>query len=487
VIRYAEPSDEDGTPRETVLRVLIASRNLTFDASWDTVVRLDETKGTGSDLGPIADLFERLADETLAPPSEAHSRRVETLADSLRTARFALPSGIDEMRVHILGTEGSTSPLPESADRSLIISPFVGDDFFGRVFAPEPKDLSLVSRPESLDGLSRETLDGIGHVFAFDDGSASDPDGRDEGLSPDDPGRPIVGLHAKVFAFESGSRAQVFLGSANATGAAFSSNLELLIELTGSARGIGIDRIMGADADGPGLRDLLFRYTQEGEPPPPPPVNGADAMRRQIGRLAIEGTVEPSETGWSITYRSSEPLPEAANGETITCWPLSSGGNRREVYVGQKLDVRFEVTLETISGFLAFEVTDAQDCLTRFVVPTPLTGVPEERERTLLKLLVGGEERFLRYLLALLEDDPFSDVATEVQLPGVNGGTPAAPSRTFPVLEKLLRTMRCDPARLSGISPLVADLGADGALPEGFEEIWDLVFEIGVTERLDRV
>lgn len=39
---------------------------------------------------------------------------------------------------------------------------------------------------------------------------------------------------------------------------------------------------------------------------------------------------------------------------------------------------------------------------------------------------------------------------------------------SLPVLEKLLRTMRRDPAKLDGLHPLVADLAADDALPPGF-------------------
>jgi len=43
VLRY-QPSGDPGDGHTTErLRVLIASRNLTFDQSWDTVLRLDET------------------------------------------------------------------------------------------------------------------------------------------------------------------------------------------------------------------------------------------------------------------------------------------------------------------------------------------------------------------------------------------------------------------------------------------------------------
>ena len=73
---------------------------------------------------------------------------------------------------------------------------------------------------------------------------------------------------------------------------------------------------------------------------------------------------------------------------------------------GEPLDVRFEASLETISGFLAVEIAHDDGTRTEFVIPVPLYGVPEQRDRVLLRALVGNAERFLRYVLALLDEDP---------------------------------------------------------------------------------
>ena len=48
----------------------------------------------------------------------------------------------------------------------------------------------------------------------------------------------------------------------------------------------------------------------------------------------------------------------------------------------------------------------------------------------------------------------------------------------LPVLEKLLRTMRRDPAKLAGLHPLVSDLADDGALPPGFAELWATIYDV---------
>lgn len=477
VLRYeavADPADDRPPARR--LRVLVGSRNLTFDASWDTVVRLDETPdASGALLGPVGELFEGLLGVAVGTVTTQHRDRTLSLAGALETTRFALPPGVDGLWAHTLGLGSTPSPLPGEAERSLIISPFVSGEFFSTV-RPAPVD-ELVSRPESLDLLTAGTLEEVAKAYAFDDGSAPDVVAQQEGSSRDDPGRPLVGLHAKIFAFESGGRARVFLGSANATGAAFDSNVEILVELAGPAAILGIDRLCGGSVDEPGLRDLFHRYEGPGTGADGEEDSLLDGTRRAIARMPFEGLVEESGSGWAVTYRSRQPLPDV-EGREIHCWPLALSGNRKRVVGGEPLRARFETTLETISGFLAFEIADGEGTSTRFVVPVALVGVPAHRERQLMRALVGNAERFMRYLLALLEEDAdpadLRDAVDRLTADGAADGGPAS----LPVLEKLLRTMRRDPGKLAGLHPLVTDLAADDALPAGFAELWTMIHAV---------
>lgn len=486
VLRYQAVNEPPaGEPYERRLRVLVASRNLTFDASWDTVIRLDEaTDGTGASLDAIGDLFDGLLKSANRMTPE-HDERVRSLSADLRTATFALPGGVDELYVHVLGLVPTASPLPPAADQSLIISPFVSDDFFSRVSPGEVGE--LVSRPESLDLLGPAALAQVGSTYAFDDGSTPEPDPCEERLSLLDPGRPLVGLHAKIFAFEEAHRARLFLGSANATGAAFNSNVEILIELVGPIAALGIDRLCEGTKDEPGLRSLFKTYSGPDPAGVGTPEEGTlDGARRAIARLAIEGIVEESGTGWAVTYRSPERMP-VVGGAEIHCWPLASAGNRRRVLTGELFEARFETNLETISGFLAFEVTHVGGWITQFVVPVPLNGVPEHRERLLLRALVGNAERFLRYLLALLDEDPSQmELLDAVEGVTAEKSSVGTGSLNLPVLEKLLRTMRRDPAKLAGLHPLVSDLAADDALPPGFAELWTAIYDVAITGTVNR-
>lgn len=467
-------------PAASRMRVLSASRNLTFDASWDAILRLDESDGDdGCRLHPVAELFEALAGRTVLAMDPDHAARVTSLCADLRRTTFARPPGVDDLRFHVLGLTGAGWPLPDKADRSLIISPFVTDDFLTRPGLATVNE--LVSSIESLDRLGPDVISSIGSVWSFDDASNPVPAPAEEHLSPNDPGRPIRGLHAKVFAFETGTRAQLFCGSANATGAAFNRNVEVLVELIGPTSALGIDRLCEGNPDELGLRSMFKTYLPPLEPVSPEANEVLDGARRDLASLAIEGTVEASGDGWSVTYATTKPLP-AMTGVTMSCWPLTTA-DCRAVTAGDLLDVRFELALESISGFLAFEIADQEGTtLTRFVVPVTLTGLPPDRDRHLMRMLIGDAERFLRYLLALLDED--QDQTGLLDLIDHVAAEPADHLNgvlSLPVLEKLLRTMRRDPAKLVAIHPLVTDLDADGALPPGFFDLWNTVYDVALT------
>ena len=486
VLRYEAADDApDGCPPERRLRVLIGSRNLTFDASWDTMVRLDEaTESGGVLLAPVGELFEALLQRSTDRVTANHRARVRSLSTALQEAVFALPPGVDDLQVHVLGLTGKPSPLPSGARRSLIISPFVSHGFFTGVHPVRIDE--LVSSPQQLDRLEPDPLTKVEKVHAFDDGSASDLGSDGEDLSRSDPGRPLVGLHAKVFAFEDDGHARLFLGSANATSPAFNSNIEILVEMAGSIDALGIDRLCGGTDDEPGLRDLFYDY-RPGEPAEPDGETSLDRWRHAVARLAVEGHVTEGDDGWAVTYRTTEPMPEPTD-VTIHCWPLTVAGNRRIVAAGRPLEERFDTSLENLSGFLAFELAHTDGTMSRFVVPAALTGVPAQRDRLLLRLLVGNAERFFRYLMALLEEDPaeFGLLDTIERISDEPGTPDGGGPMSLPVLEKLLRTMRRDPGKLAGLHPLVSDLAADDALPPGFAELWEMIHDVATAGEADQ-
>lgn len=345
-------ADLEPSPR---VRVIVGSRNLTFDPSWDTVASFDALPSTASGAGAtslagIADLFDALAAQPQARRASAHHReRVATLSADVRGRRFAMPRDVDSVEAHVLGISGAEggrpqSPLPAESQRALVISPFVSASYFGTV--QRPQAATLVSREAELDRLDTVALKKAGHldeVYAFGDdslGAASeidtDSDRYDSYSSPDFPGRPLAGLHAKIFAFDCEThRSRLFIGSANATGAAFTRNVEVLLELEGPTDRVGIESLIGSpeddpDADGVTLRRLLAPYNAvEPDVAQEDPIADAlDAARRHLGAtLSVSASVAEDGGLWSTRYLTNESvtLPDdrvAVEGWRVSCSPL---------------------------------------------------------------------------------------------------------------------------------------------------------------------
>ncbi|MCY3952845.1 MAG: hypothetical protein OXG69_09900, partial [bacterium] len=227
------------------------------------------------------------------------------------------------------------------------------------------------------------------------------------------------------------------------------------------------------------LRGLFHKHVPLDEPPEMQDASSLERARRALASLPIEGIVERSGSDWAVTYRSAERVPRF-EGVEVRCWPLGSAGHRHPVVGSAVFDERFETSLEAMSGFLVFELTQHDGTRTEFVLPVALIGVPEERERVLMRALVGNAERFLAYLLAMLDDDPSQlGLPDAIERIGAASSADGHPQTGRPVLEKLLRTMRRDPAKLNGLDPLVSDLADDGALPDGFADLWEALY--GVT------
>ena len=101
-----------------------------------------------------------------------------------------------------------------------------------------------------------------------------------------------------------------------------------------------------------------------------------------------------------------------------------------------------------------------------------------------MKALIGNAERFLGYLVALLDETSLDNPG--IELPGGEGTGTWKTSNSFdlpPVLEKMLKAMRSEQSKLLDIESLVRDLDKDGILPPGFIEVWSAVLEVAGSAR----
>lgn len=498
-------------PGPVKYRFLCLSRNLTFDRSWDTVLRLDgeltKRKRTFRVNHPLADFIAALPALTLSPKLPvARAECLRQLADEFRRVEFELPEGFREIRFWPLGIPGHKSwPFTGDIRRMLIVSPFIGSDALRKI-GSGGKGHVLVSRGESLDNLpDRSVLNGL-DVRVMDDAAALEATEAEDAAETNGSGREapdetLRGLHAKVYAADRGTSASVWLGSANATQAGLGGgNVEMLVELAGTYWHCGVDSILnGRVQGGDSFGALLRPYDVEAEPTLRDPdlerLEGDVeqlqlALARERFLLSVEGPDDDANYTAELVSKSRDG-PRTPSGMKLSAWPITRNPAEAKSAVRASKDqvvARFEgLVATTLTPFVAFEIEAQRGSArhaVRFVLKVPMRGAPRGRHEDVLRSLLSDKRRILRYLLLILaETEGAAVLAPEVIAAltrGENESNGARAGAGIPLLEGLLRALERDDEKLEQIARLLADLGEDGesqaVLPDGFREVWEPIW-----------
>lgn len=494
----------DGGP--VVHRLLVLTRNLTFDRSWDLVLVLEGPLGEDRPNAfarnhPLGDFIAGLADLAQGDLAERHREAVELLASEIRRVEFELPAGFSEIAFHPLGIPGAGSwPFGGGLDRVLAVSPFLGPRAVRRL-AEGSEGVALVSRPDALLELGPKPLEGWRDLYVLSQ-AGIDPEDSEGSSEPEDAreGDPIQGLHAKVYAADAGRDGRLWVGSANLTDAAFGANVEFLVELRGKKSVCGVDAILSSGESGQaGFLDLLEPWERPEEADEVDPERRAkeralEGARRTLASSRMVLRAAEDET-WSLALESTEeiPLPEGAFG--IRVWPITfkeaAGARELEAAAGSLAAgtlARWQGLEEaSLTPFLAIEIRlEGFGERARFVRNLVLEGAPAERKANALLHLLDSREKVLRFLLFLLasEGGEAGLSLDPVGLPpGTTGGRERPGMAEIPLLESLLRALAHEPEALRPVGKLLEDLrGSESGrelLPPGMEEVWDALWQAG--------
>lgn len=485
-------------------RLLCLTRNLTFDRSWDTVLVLE---GDRSDrqrgIADNRDLAAFVGDlPGLAIRGSAMSRRAVSdtalIADELRLVKWNLPENVDSIRFWPLGMDGKPSwPFGDRADRLLVMSPFITPEFLGRL-AAQTHSKFLVSRPESLREIDPSILRRQWTCFTLDERCEAQVQSDDQ---VDQPPASLSGLHAKLFIADVGWNAHVWTGSANATSAAFSGNVEFLVELIGKKSNLGVNATIGDGDNQPNLNSMLAPFAPDDHAVVPDADEQAcevmmDSVRRLLAAMSMELLIEPDGTegkAYTTTLRSSCPLA-VDDGATVRCRPALLVGESKTLCSGGPIEARFGPhSLQSVSSFVSFEVSARVGDAERseaFVLNLPLVGAPSDRKERLLRDLLSDSRTLIRFLLMLLSDDPEKLLSELQQISTTPETASGAPSHEgLPLLEHMLASLHRCPEKLDQVHRLIEDLRKTpegrSILPAELEAVWGPIGQVR-RERSDR-
>lgn len=262
-------------------RLLCSTRNLTDSQAWDAVVTLDGSRVPREVPGnrSLVRLIRYLPRWAVTEVTSHRLARINSLADDIERVEWELPEAVADVAFHAFGIPRTTATPNFSGYRHLVISPFANDAGLAFVTAGD-SNVTVVSRAEALDEIGAPMLDSM-DVYTLDPLAAlrhvedeADTSAPSPGLELDT----LSGLHAKITVVERARRAHVFIGSPNATDAAYGGNVELAVELIGRVRDLGVGAFLNAKGS---LEELLQPY----EPTASQPDDEADRLRELTNHL----------------------------------------------------------------------------------------------------------------------------------------------------------------------------------------------------------
>lgn len=494
-------------------RFVCASRNLTFDRSWDTVIAL-EGKPSGSENAANRGLIEYLSwlsSQAKSVVSEGKAGLIKAFLAEIPLVDFEDIYPAERVSFDFSAPDKSLKlGWLDGAERLLMISPFLQQELLAalsdKVGGGEDA-LTLVSSQEAMDRIDWRSLGVRFKLYAWDDLASimGNSDSEDAGEHDEAEERSLLsGLHAKLYVAEKNKSCVIATGSANATNSGFwGVNTEFITLLEGRSRDMGIDKILGRDEGESGVVsvfDLLREYT-----PPEKPVEIEDmkeVLARELNearrllsecdlRIRVNGGEREGTFDMVVSahHPSLEP-DELPDGIHVEFWPTSLEGESHRglgPLISGAEAVFAGVDATSVSKFISFRLSierEGTSISTGFVLCARLIDEPADLEERALVSLVDSSVKFFQYLWFLLMDE-YVSLGT-----GPIGGWAFRDSyiarkysilSATPMFEDLLKKCVDDPSLVKDIDELIGafdEHSADNSvIPKDFLSIWEVIKE----------
>jgi hypothetical protein len=430
VLKYSQ----EGCP--AYIKLLVMSRNLTFDSSIDISAALRGTieAETSEKNRPLADMLKyisQFADNKKRP-------LILSLAeDVLKVNAFEVSSPFDDYDFFPLGIQNYTGkdfPLFDQKSDLFAVSPFLSDETIQRMTNFKGKDnKSIITRKSSVTPTVMKSFD---HVYVTKD-ILSD---NEYGAKQD--------IHAKIYYTTTQNGNFLYLGSANASQSAFCNNVEFLLRLRYKPRhmtyqSFSSDIIPTENCPYEKLTII-------------PELQAEDNRKKEIDKALREAVyaikrAEVSTDGdrYSVAV-STQPMKTK---EHIMIAPLQRSEWLRPI----EEKIHFAgMLLKELSEFYVLSL-DSQ----KLIVKVPTRNMPKDRDQEIYRSIIDSTPKFMSYLSFalsgdLLETDGGTADMTESLLQA--NGTYLTGEVNAAIYEQMLRVFHQNPAKLKGISDMIRRL-----------------------------
>ncbi|WPE81630.1 phospholipase D family protein [Acinetobacter baumannii] len=482
--------------KDIVYRLVVLSRNLTRDNSWDIALQLDGHVGKKRNpkndpiIYFLLNTLNRFKDGEL---KHKKTQQINKITRDLNKVQWCLPEGFNDISFYFLD-QGPYQWNIQKNEKLLIISPFCSDAVLKKL-ASSSKTCFLLTREEELLALKPATLKAFDQeIYTLADGLVDDDDTNDDQNNNFQVKTDQIltkGLHAKAYIYEvledGESKTHVVVGSANATDAALTckKNDEILVELVSDdSELINVDHFLSSmKANG-----YLTQYddlSAIGDSSLSEDDQLLEEIRKWICSTSIRGycTFDETSNYWNYVL-NAEGMNTQNNYQDYETkvWPITLDEKRAQSWNISKTNENIafsNLTSTAISSLIAFEIRHKlRQEQARFVLKITVSDLPSDRDAEILRTLINNKEGFLQYLRILLGYVYATDkIGTKNGEADFNWLNRLLDDETT-LFEDLFVIYMKEPERLQDIQKLVNDLGGEDSahIPKEFIQLWN-VFE----------
>lgn len=480
LLRYV---DENNIP---IYRVVVLSRNLTFDRSWDITFCMDgivnrrKTLKTESVIDFLSYLMGNL---NLDDNGKSKQKKIKAIMRELPYVHFELNSKeFDDFEFLPVGIKKGIGGFYSIEDKAfvplygdsfheiLIMSPFltgsVIKDFNDRNTYINKTEYMLFTRAMSLGKLKPEDCSNF-RIFTMKDAVV---DGE-TAISEDVPQIQKQDIHAKVYMVRKYSDTYLYLGSLNASHNAMYGNIEFMMMLKTKNRYLNLSKLseslFGGNEDAAGNPFQEISINGTGDVEDEQEIQSAlESYIKEIGRMKPTAAVSLNCENYDLVVHFDRF--EGGKYE-VSISPLLS--NKTEQIAENILFTSLQLT--QLSEFYKITITDGVRSVQRVMI-IPTEGLPEEREKAVVNSIVKDRDCFYRYIAFLLGDNcVLSALEVNNIAETVNEGTAHKNIQIPALYEKMLQTAATAPERFKEIDYLIKAISSDGVIPEQFEELYN--------------
>jgi HKD family nuclease len=472
-------------------KLIVLSRNLTFDRSWDLAFQLDgdcaqDRKNNFSETKPLVDFISYLTDGEKIPWIKDFLTDLAKTKFNLNSNEFEeftfLPSGIPGYQKNII-FDGHLY------DDLLIISPFLttsGLELAAKHSIAKPK---LFSRTLELRRINKNVLRGFSSWHL----SKDYVEGEEKIETETSENRSVQeqDLHAKLYSYKDGWDGYLLVGSANCSERAMLRNVEFMLNLKGKNSKVGPDvifkELVNDDLKVFEKFDMEHENLSDAEELLIEQDRILQALKIDIVNSTLRAKAHKQEdSNYRIDLSFDLKAVKTDHSLQVTAY-LFRADNQKQKLVHSAINEWsvHNITELDISSFLIIELgIDHIPLNLKFAIKIKIENLPGSRNTKIFRDIISNTANFFKYIRFLLTENYWDEeLGFNENSKGSGHGLPFYISQEEPIYENMLKAISRDRQKIGEIKSVIEKISEEDddfnpIIPSDFKQLWSIFEQV---------